>query len=246
MRRTPFILVGFLVIVGFVAYDIFGRSLGPIVEPNPVIPDWSAISSWPRIDADTIEAVPDPNRRITAVVFDDSGSMGNSITDAKQAVVEALAAMEETDRVAVVALNSGVILPFMSVSEARSALGPALGPVASDGSTPLTAAVQTAQAMLEAEAAMAQSFGTYQLIVTTDGQADDGDALVFAVEELARSTPIQLATIGISVSGSHVLRRTDIGNFVDVSNAAALAGALQAAVAENADFDAITDFTEGN
>ena len=41
-----------------------------------------------------------------------------------------------------------------------------------------------------------------------------------------------------------MLRRDDLGTFVDVANVAALRGALEAAVAENTDFAAITDFGE--
>ena len=82
----------------------------------------------------------------------------------------------------------------------------------------------------------------YELI-TTDGEADDGVALAAAIEDLAAATPIQLTTIGIDISKRHVLSRSDLGTFVDVENVAALEGALQAAVAENTDFTAITEFS---
>lgn len=90
-----------------------------------------------------------------------------------------------------------------------------------------------------------RGFGTFRLIVTTDGEANDGEALDAAVEALAAGTPIQLTTIGIGIEGRHVLRRQDLGGFVDVANVGALQSALSAAVAENADFTAITDFDDG-
>jgi len=83
------------------------------------------------------------------------------------------------------------------------------------------------------------------VIVTTDGQADNPDALRAEIEALAAATPIQLTTIGLDITGRHVLRRADLGSFVDISDVSALQDALQAAVAENTDFTAITDF-EGN
>ncbi|MEL6523525.1 MAG: vWA domain-containing protein [Pseudomonadota bacterium] len=212
--------------------------------PDPVTPNWAAIAAWPTIQAPEVEARPDPNRRITAIVLDDSGSMGDDIIAAKAAVVDALAAMADTDRVAVVALNSGTVLAFSSVSEARAALPGALERILSNGRTPLTGAIKTAQKMLEEEAAMVRGFGTFRLIVTTDGAANDGDALELTVEGLASDTPIQLTTIGIGIRGQHVLRRDDLGSFVDVANVSALAEALQSAVAENADFQAITDFED--
>ncbi|MEO0918803.1 MAG: hypothetical protein AAFY31_17800, partial [Pseudomonadota bacterium] len=152
--------------------------------------------------------------------------------------------MDPQDRVAVLALNAGTILPFSSVSDAQGALPDLLRPIVSDGSTPLTRSIMEAQTLLEAEAATVRGFGTFRLIVTTDGQADDGEALDASIEALAAGTPIQITTIGIGIAGGHVLRREDLGSFVDVANVDALEQALQAAVAENTDFTAITDFSE--
>ncbi|EBA09391.1 VWA domain-containing protein [Sagittula stellata] len=215
------------------------------ITHDPVPPDWAAIAAWPSLEADLVDALPDPNRRITAIVLDDSGSMGSDMEAAKQAVVDALSAMQDTDRVAVVALNAGVVLPFASVADARRTLPAALAPIRDTGSTPLTRAILDTQAMLEAEASSVRGFGTFRMIVTTDGAADDGEALQRAIEDLAAKTPIQLTTIGIGIRGNHVLRRADLGSFVDVANVAALEGALQAAVAENDNFAAITEFTDG-
>lgn len=236
-----------IAIAGGIAFSIFQESNQGdprVVEREPVTPNWAAIASWPSIQADLVEAQPDPNRRVTAIVLDDSGSMGADIGPAKVAVVSALEAMNPEDRVAVLALNAGTVLPFSSVSDAQSALPDLLRPIPSDGSTPLTRSIREAQGMLEAEAATVRGFGTFRLIVTTDGEADDNNALDAAIETLAASTPIQVTTIGIGISGGHVLRREDLGSFVDVANVDALAEALQAAVAENTDFTAITDFSD--
>lgn len=235
--------------VGFVVMQNLMTASGPSSQPvvfEPVTPNWASIAAWPATDSDTVDASPDPNRRITAIVLDDSGSMGDDIVPAKLAVVQSVAAMNPDDRVAVIALNAGVILPFTTVSDAEAPLRDALIPVISDGRTPLTSAVASAKQLLEDEAAMARSFGTYRVIVTTDGAADDGEALIALVEHLAETTPIQIATIGIGIEGGHVLRRDDLGSFVDVSNIDALQAALQDAVAENTSFDAVTSFEEGN
>jgi Mg-chelatase subunit ChlD len=193
-----------------------------------------------------VDATPDPGRRYTAIILDDSGSMGRDIEPAKQAVLDALGAMQPTDRVAVIGLNSKLILDFTEVAEARAPLTRALRQVFSDGPTPLTGAVQTARVLLEAEAAQARAFGIYQMIITTDGDADDGASLTEAIEDLARATPIQIATIGIGIGSNHVLRRDDLGRFVDVSDVQGLQDALQTAIAESADFEAITDFEGSN
>ena len=237
----------FAAVIGVVGFSFFqeGTQDDPrIIKREPVIPNWAAIASWPTIQTDFIEAQPDPNRRVTAIVLDDSGSMGADIDPAKNAVVDALAAMAETDLVAVVALNAGTLLPFTPVEDALTVLPDILRPIVSDGTTPLTQSIKTAQGLLETEAAAMRGFGTFRLIVTTDGQADESAALDIAIEELAAGTPIQLTTIGIGIDGDHVLRREDLGSFVDVVNVAALKEALEAAVAENTDFSAITDFQE--
>ena len=236
-----------IAVIGVVAFSIFREAnLGDprAVEHVPVVPNWAAIAAWPSIEAEVVQAQPDPNRRVTAIVLDDSGSMDDDIEAAKSAVVGALDAMAEDDRVAVLALNAGTILPFANVSDARTSLPQLLQPITSEGSTPLTRSIRDAQGLLEAEAATVRGFGTFRLIVTTDGQADDGAALDGAIENLAASTPIQVTTIGIGIAGEHVLRRADLGSFVDVANVDALEQALQAAVAENTDFLAITDFAE--
>ncbi|MEM9247713.1 MAG: vWA domain-containing protein [Pseudomonadota bacterium] len=215
------------------------------ISTEPVIPDWTAITAWPGMIADAVEARPDPNRTFTAIVLDDSGSMGADIIPAREAVVAALSAMDDSDRVAVFALNRGVILRFTDVAEARGMLPNLLATVISDGSTPLTEAIQASRAALAEEAAVAGGFGTYRILVTTDGAADNGGALTLEVEDIARVTPIQVATIGVGIGGRHVLRREDLAAFVAIDNVAELESALRSAIAEEQTFSAITEFGAG-
>ena len=245
MKWDKVVIIAVVGAIGYAVFEEFNQGGGNVVaDYAPVTPNWAAISAWPSLQVDAVEAQPDPNRRVTAIVLDDSGSMGSDIVPAKAAVVGALEAMDDNDRVAVLALNAGTVLPFTTVSDARSTLPDLLRPIISDGSTPLTNSIGAAKGLLEAEAAAVRSFGTFRLIVTTDGRADDGAALQRSIQDLAAATPIQVTTIGIGISGDHVLRRDDLGSFVDVANVDALQEALQAAVAENADFTAITDFGE--
>ena len=234
-------------VIAFVIFVQFGQDETEEVTYEAVTPNWAAISAWPMLEVDAVQALPDPNRRVTAIVLDDSGSMSKDIIPAKDAVIGTLDAMADDDRVAVYGLNARTILAFTSVAEARQMLPGLLAPIGGGGSTPLARSIRDAQALLEAEAAGVRGFGTFRLIVTTDGQADEPRQLDAVIETLASSTPIQLTTIGIGIQGGHVLRRNDLGTFVEVDNVAALENALQAAVAENTDFTAITDFgdTEG-
>ena len=235
-----------IAVAAFVAVAIFSEVPDRReVAPEPVVPDWAAIAAWPVFEAQTVEATPDPGRTFTVLVLDDSGSMGDDIEAAKNAVVAALEAMDAGDRVAVFGLNTGEILPFFTVSEARAALPGLLEAVESDGGTPLTRAIMASRAALEAEAAVAGGFGTYRILVTTDGRADDEQALADAIEDLARTTPIQIATIGVGIRGNHVLRRPDLASFVEIADVGELEAALRDAIAEEQSFTAITSFEEG-
>ncbi|MEO0390708.1 MAG: vWA domain-containing protein [Pseudomonadota bacterium] len=244
MRRILFPLLLAAAAIGWVVFTELQNEGFVSAPAEPVAPNWASITAWPGASSGLVQATPDPNRRITVIVLDDSGSMASDMTAAKGAVLGTLDAMADTDRVAVVALNAGIVLPFADVAEARQTLPAALRPIQDTGTTPLTGAMRQARLLLEAEASQSRSFGTYRMIVTTDGAADDPQSLTAEVTNLAAATPIQLTTIGIDIGGRHVLRRSDLGSFVDVSNVDALQGALQAAVAENTDFTAITDFSE--
>lgn len=244
MKKSALSLIVLAGVVGYFVWIELSATTASdeaYISRAPLEPNWSSIASWPASESARAQATPDPGRRYTAIILDDSGSMGDQMEPAKRAVEQALSAMQSGDRVAVIGLNAGIILDFTQVDGAQSALA-ALRPVRADGPTPLTRAVRLARAGLEEEASEARGFGIYQMIITTDGAADDGVALTAAIEDLARNTPIQIATIGIAIGDRHVLRRDDVGRFVDVSNIAGLQDALQAAVAENASFEAITDF----
>ncbi|MDP5085426.1 MAG: VWA domain-containing protein [Yoonia sp.] len=239
-KNIGYIAAGLIVLYAIGQFTQFGSN--DEAANTPVMPNWAAIASWPGIDAAEVEALPDPNRVYTAIVLDDSGSMGQDMEAAKTAVLASLEAMKDTDAVAVIALNDGLILPFMAVADARTALPAPLSRVFSDGSTPLTRALKTARQGLAEEAAKVGGFGTYRILVTTDGVADNGDLLRAEIEDIARQTPIQIATIGVGLTGQHVLRRPDLAAFVSVSDVSGLADALRTAIAEEQVFSAITSF----
>lgn len=99
-KLFPVVVVGILAVAILQDIMFSSSSVSPVSSfSEPVEPNWSAISAWPALEAVVVEASPDPNRRITAIVLDDSGSMGSDIEDAKAAIVAALGAMDDNDRV---------------------------------------------------------------------------------------------------------------------------------------------------
>lgn len=206
-------------------------------------PNWEKIAQWPGEEAEGTHA-PDPDRLTTVIVLDDSGSMSAEMADAKQAVLAAAQQLPEDGRLAVLALNSGMVLRPMSVPDAQSALGEALAQVSADGSTPLGARTLEATRILSAEAAMQRGFGTYRLVITTDGQASDEDALRDAIVEILSSTPIEVATIGLGIGEGHLLNMPGQVRYVSIASVDELAAALSDATAEQTSFDPITQFSE--
>ncbi len=209
---------------------------------TPVTPNWDTIAAWPPTRDGMVDAIPDPGRNYTAIVLDDSGSMGSDIIAARAAVLSAREAMGPDDRLTVIALNAEEVIPFMTASDAAGILPQRLEAVNSTGSTPLTRAIRASRDALAAEAAVAGGFGTFRILVTTDGAADDNEALEAEIEDIARNTPIQIATIGVGIRGRHVLRRSDLAAFVAIDDVSELAAALRTAIAEEQNFSAMTSF----
>jgi hypothetical protein len=115
MTRKDWLILIALGIAGVGYLALTEAPQGDLQSNADITPDWAAISAWPAQDADQTEAMPDPNRQITAIVLDDSGSMGSDIEPAKAAIMAALESMQPDDRVAVVALNHGTIHRFSTV-----------------------------------------------------------------------------------------------------------------------------------
>ncbi|WP_300443727.1 VWA domain-containing protein [uncultured Mameliella sp.] len=244
MAKSALVAVaGVVAVSGFIFYNTLSEpgTYTPATDMGTV--DWEALAAWPPlIEVPDVEAVPDPDRIFTMIVLDDSGSMGSDLEQAKAAVLEAVRMMDPNDRVGVLALNAGLVLPFETVEDAADILPGRLSPLRSTGSTPLGPALSAARDLLSEEAARSRSFGTYRIIVTTDGAADDPDLLVREVIETVNKTPVQVATIGIGIGRRHVLNAEGHTSYVAVDDVGKLAQALQAAVAENASFDPITAF----
>ncbi|KHQ50855.1 vWA domain-containing protein [Mameliella alba] len=250
MSKAKIVLLavaGVVAASGFVFYNTVSEppAYAPSTDMGTV--DWEALAAWPPlIEVPDVETLPDPDRIFTMIVLDDSGSMGSDLEQAKAAVLQAVRMMDPNDRVGVLALNAGLVLPFETVEDAADILPGRLSPLRSTGSTPLGPALSAARDLLSEEAARSRSFGTYRIIVTTDGAADDPDLLVREVIETVNKTPVQVATIGIGIGRRHVLNAEGHTSYVAVDDVGKLAQALQAAVAENASFDPITAFDGEN
>ena len=213
------------------------------VDGIPLAPDWAAIAAWPG-DAGgaEVEVVPDPARTTAVIVLDDSSSMRPRMEAAKDAVAQAARLVPENGRLGVQALNAGAVLDPAPAGEAASALPARLAAISASGSTPLGPALEAARATLEAEAARQRGFGSYRIIVATDGRADDDDRLARVVAAILTETPIQISTIGIDLGEGHALNMPGHVTYVGVADVSGLSAALAAAVAESPSFEPVTAF----
>ncbi|MEL7105046.1 MAG: vWA domain-containing protein [Pseudomonadota bacterium] len=240
-----FIAVAVLFVVIAVWDDVMqgDTTVRPQLE---LTPRWDAVAAWPGVEADTAAADPEPDRTTTVLVFDDSGSMSDQIEAAKVAALDFVAKLPETTYLGAIGINSGVLVEPMPVRDALPALKAVLARVPADGGTPLTRAMRAAHEMLRAQAANQRGFGTYQILVTTDGAADDTRALTDEVVAILTSSPVNISTIGIGIGDGHPLNLGGETRYVAIADVGDLALALEQVAAEQTSFDPITAFEEAN
>lgn len=182
------------------------------------------------------------------VVLDDSGSMDNSMSTsngrleridaAKEALTAVLSRLPAGTRIGVLALNSRVdgspwVVPLDNIE--GDAWRSRVAAIAAVGGTPLGEFLkQGADALLQARAA--QPYGSYRLLVVTDGEAND-QMLVdsYLPEILARGLMVDV--IGVDMDGQHSLALR-AHSYRRADDAAALQQALTEVLAETALDDA--------
>lgn len=130
-----------------------------------------------------------------AIVIDRSGSMsGPKIEQAKQAAIQAISMLQDSDIVSVVTYADGVevLIPATKASDRAFAQGK-ISSIHADGSTALFAGV--AQGAVEVRKFMSKQY-VNRVVLLSDGQANVGPSTPGELEEFGRS----LLKEGISVS----------------------------------------------
>lgn len=133
-----------------------------------------------------------------------------------------------------------VIVPFGTGPEHTKLLLNALASVRVDQDTPLNGSLKVGFDAIKAQAALQLGYGTYRIIVVTDGEWNrSGDPAPLA-KEIVGASPAELHVIGFCTGSSHSLNIPGITRFYTADNPAALAKGLEAAQAETQVFDAST------
>lgn len=176
------------------------------------------------------------------VVLDDSGSMSDSMgTDAslrridaaKLALETVLQQLPEDSRIGILALN-GVdertqwIIPLGPID--RSAIQQAIGQIVAAGGTPLGEALKVAaDELLQTRAK--EHYGTYRLLVVTDGEANEPEYLnAILPDVLARGLTVDV--IGVDMQTTHSLA-TKVHSYRRADDPASLTAAISAVFAES-------------
>ena len=180
-------------------------------------------------------------------VFDASGSMADSrcsgsqskLEVAKPAILSSATASMDTMNVGLIVFNGGWNSPRVELplSKDKAALSRLVGAVTTGGGTPLKEAISLAVEQLTAQMALQNGYGWYELVVVTDGEAQDVAGMQEVVKQAVGTKPIRIGAIGFCTDQGHSLNMPGYTSYVAASNAVQLEAGLKGALAETPVFD---------
>lgn len=172
------------------------------------------------------------------VVLDVSGSMeGDKLEDAKQALQVFSQAMKPTDYLGLVLFSSGthLALPLDRVERNRDKFLQAVNATRAGGGTDLSDGMKLGYKELTRAGQLQLGYGTYTLVVVTDGDASPGQDPRQDVNFMIENTPIQVYTIGFHIGQRHSLNMPGQTTYVEANNRSELTEGLRGALAESLD-----------
>lgn len=165
------------------------------------------------------------------IVLDGSGSMAKAVTNSRQRRMDAA---KEAVRKFVNSLPDDVNLGLLSFQPARElvAIGPKnksdviqyVNRLTPSGKTPLNRAIKTGYEALVKQAQKQSGYGTYKLVVVTDGRSTDQDPASLA-RKIVEDSPIEVHVIGFAVD-NHSLKIPGVTQFVTANSTEDLIKAL--------------------
>lgn len=210
--------------------------------------------NWPYTldgkEQDTLTLDQDPTRDVYVVVLDMSGSMNESVCAgnyankaeaAKAALDQWSQAIDPEAKLGLVVFDRNGISTWVepgvnNVANFRNQLARATP----DGGTPLASSVKQAYVELTRAGLEQQGYGTYRMVIVTDGEASSGQDPRNNVEWLSLNTPIEVHTIGFCIDEGHSLNQPGITEYATADNPEALITGLKAVLAESTTYDIST------
>lgn len=186
------------------------------------------------------------------VILDNSGSMNEymsggeqKIAAAKQALLTVLDQVPAGSEVGVLLLNEGPrgpwLVPLGPIDPA--AVGPAVNSLTANGGTPLGATMKKgADELLKLRDK--QRYGTYKLLIVTDGEAGDGYLVNQYLPEI-QARGLLVDVIGVAMNQQHSLA-TRTSTYRKADDPASLEKAISAVVLGESSTDASDDTGESD
>lgn len=108
-----------------------------------------------------------------------------------------------------------------------------VGSIRPHGNTPLRGSAELGVRILTEQAQRQRGYGTYHLVVVTDGEANAGGDPADYVKAVIRQTPIAVHVIGFCVDGRHSLDIKGFTQYAGANNPEMLDRGLKAILAES-------------
>jgi len=205
------------------------------------LPESISISTKESSSAETRKAWPPASDHVDPdllqenylVVLDDSGSMkGEKIEQAKSALLSLAQTLPQEHNLGLVRLNrSGIVSLGLG---SREDFVKTVKSTQADGGTPLRAVTTKAYQLLTKKASSQRGYGTYHMIIVTDGESSDGSAMPL-VEAIVVRTSIQVHVIGFHLQ-NHEMNQPHLVDYQTAGNSQELTQAFEAVAAETEEF----------
>ncbi|MBU0717589.1 MAG: VWA domain-containing protein [Planctomycetes bacterium] len=212
----------------------------------PVISNWPLNTPIPKeIKDKKLQGAPLALRNYV-VIFDDSGSMGDSIGGenkidiARKALARWIKTIPDKDNVGLVTFHSGQV-EIAPLKTNREKILRLVNDTSPNDGTPLSKAMADAYNMMITRGLLQLGYGEYTIVVVTDGEANDKDTLTKWVNWIVGNSPVQIFTIGLDISSKNSLNRVGVTTYREANNYAELERSLGDVTAESPTFD-VTDF----
>jgi len=210
-------------------------------------------TSWPRSNTDdAIDLADKRTRDNIMLVLDMSGSMSESecagdatrkADAAKTALREWLSEVPPKANVGLTVFNASKVRTVVPLGvNNRDDLQQAFHAQTREpaGSTPLRDAVAHAHAELEAQGRRQEGYGSYRIVVITDGRHSSGQNPRPEVESIYSNpaNPVQISTVGFCIGADHALNINGVTTYTSAQTPKQLATGLDNVLPESRDFDA--------
>ncbi len=211
---------------------------------------------WPGKVKDATKLVIDPmqTRKNYVIVFDGSGSMSysdcsgpnhrNKYEAGRDAVIDFSKVIPVDANLGLVVFDRRGIYTRVELGIGnRAAFANEVSSVQVESGTPLKSSIRLGYDMLTAQGQKQFGYGTYSLIIVTDGApSPNSQNPTGIVNEIVDNTPVEVHTVGFCIGGNHPLNQKGRTFYASADSPEKLLEGLKSVLAEQA--DATGDFAQ--